>query len=135
MMPDEFAFQLNGFDVAIVHFADYARFGVVGEQSKFVAKIYGVHAETSMPRTNLMTAARTCCVVLRRDVSEYTRKRFSVPDARTMTQPRSSRYTLTPSIFSRREIRQSPRRVVLSLEKCATALSFCAGCTSRSTRP
>jgi hypothetical protein len=43
MMPDEFTFEFDGFDVAVVNFADDTRVAVVGEETEFVFKINCVH--------------------------------------------------------------------------------------------
>jgi hypothetical protein len=46
MMPDEFAFQLHRFDLAVVHLANNARVAVVGEESEFFVQIDCFHGGT-----------------------------------------------------------------------------------------
>jgi hypothetical protein len=46
MMPDKLAFEFNGFDVAVVDFADDARIAIVGEKAEFILEIDGVHGCT-----------------------------------------------------------------------------------------
>ena len=43
MVPDEFAFELHGFDVAVIHFTEDARVAVIGEAAKFFFEIDRVH--------------------------------------------------------------------------------------------
>src|SRR5262249_32609691 len=71
--------------------------------------------------TTLVTASRTRRVISGLPVSEYTRRSVSVPEARTITQPASPRYTLIPSIFSRRTAGRPSRLVTLPFEKCSIA--------------
>src|SRR5580700_1352357 len=101
VMPDEFAFELHGFDVTIVDFGDYAWIAVVGEAAEFVGQVNGFHrfglTSRGTPsacykfRTTSATEPRTRRVLSGWLVSEYTRSRFSVPEARTITQPASPR--------------------------------------------
>jgi hypothetical protein len=46
MVPDEFAFELHGFDVTIIYFAEDARVAVVGEAAEFVLQVDRVHVVT-----------------------------------------------------------------------------------------
>src|SRR6266852_3220342 len=46
VMPDEFAFQFNGLDVAIVYLTDDPGVPVVGEEAELFFKIYGLHRDT-----------------------------------------------------------------------------------------
>jgi hypothetical protein len=46
MVPDKFAFQFDGFDVAVVYFADDPRVAVVGEEGQFFVQIDCVHEPT-----------------------------------------------------------------------------------------
>jgi hypothetical protein len=46
MVPDEFAFELHGLDVAVIHLAEDARVAVIGEAAEFFFQINGVHVVT-----------------------------------------------------------------------------------------
>jgi hypothetical protein len=46
MVPDEFAFELHGFDVAVIHFAQDARVAVIGEAAEFFFQINRFHEVT-----------------------------------------------------------------------------------------
>jgi hypothetical protein len=46
MVPDEFALELHGFDVAVIHFAEDARVAVIGKAAEFFFQINGVHVMT-----------------------------------------------------------------------------------------
>jgi hypothetical protein len=46
MVPEEFAFELHGFDVAVIHFAEDARFVVIGEAAEFFFQVNRVHVVT-----------------------------------------------------------------------------------------
>src|SRR3954447_9918229 len=43
MMPDELAFELDSFDVAVVQLADHSRMPVVGKTSEFLGEIDSLH--------------------------------------------------------------------------------------------
>ena len=43
MMPDEFALELDGFDVAVVDFADDARVPAIGKKGEFFSQIDRLH--------------------------------------------------------------------------------------------
>src|SRR6267378_3721027 len=109
-MPNELAFELDGFDLHVIDFADDPWIRVIREAAEFFLQIDGFHCIPRIgyrPCTISVTAARTRCVVSGLDVSEYTRRRFSVPEARTSTQPISPRWSLMPSMSSRRITGQS----------------------------
>jgi len=95
MMPDKLASNLDDLDRTIVDFADHTLAPVIGETAELFLEIDSVHGcsrETAYKAfTMALTAVRTRCVVSACDVSEYKRKRFSVPEARTITQPISPR--------------------------------------------
>jgi hypothetical protein len=94
MMPDELAFDFDDFHGAIIDNAKLALIPVIGETAGFFLKIYGfrrIPGTYYKAFTMLLTAVRTRCVVSAREVSEYKRKRFSVPEGRTITQPISPR--------------------------------------------
>jgi hypothetical protein len=46
MVPDEFALEFHGFDVAVIHFAEDPRVAVIGEAAEFFFQINRVHVVT-----------------------------------------------------------------------------------------
>src|SRR5258708_20756843 len=104
-MPNELAFELDGFDLHVIDFADDPWIRVIREAAEFFLQIDGFHRIPRIgyrPCTISVTAASTRCVVSRLDVSEYTRRRFSLPDARPRTPPVSPPSRLLPSMSLRR---------------------------------
>jgi hypothetical protein len=43
VVPEEFAFELHGFDVAVIHLAEDARVAVIGEAAELFFQINRVH--------------------------------------------------------------------------------------------
>src|SRR5258707_8062280 len=89
-MPNELAFELDGFDLHVIDFADDPWIRVIREAAEFFLQIDGFHCIPRIgyrPCTISVTAARTPRVVSRLDVSEHTPRKFSLPVPRSRTQP------------------------------------------------
>src|SRR2546423_8136693 len=122
VMPQELYFEPYGFKVAIINLGDDARLPVIRKMAELFLEIYGFHEHPPHPHkssTSWLTAVRTRRVVSGLEVSEYTRKRFSVPDARTITPPISPKYNFISSRFSRCGTRPSSNFLSLPSGKCA----------------